>query len=100
MVELQDVPWPCNFNSAALPRYNGEMDPFEFLLKYEVAVEANGGSNTIKAKALIMALKGAAQTWYSHIPKGYIQSWSKLRGLLLTTFPSNQPEEMTTVELM
>lgn len=68
------MPWPHNFNSAALPQYDGDSNPTEFLLKYEAIVEANGGSNATKVKALVMALKGAARTWYSHLPKGYIQS--------------------------
>lgn len=57
---IQEVPWLRNFNSAALPQYDGDSDPTEFLLKYEVVVEANNGSNATKAKALVMALKGAA----------------------------------------
>lgn len=98
--ELQSIPWTRNFNSASLPQFDGETDPSKFLLKYEAAAKASGGSNAIKAKALVMALKGPSQAWYSHIPKRYIQSWSKLRGHLLTTFHSNQPDEMTPIELM
>lgn len=67
--DILEVPWPHNFNFAALPQYDGDFDPTEFLLKYEAVVEDNGRSNTTKAKTLVMALKGAAQTWYSHLPE-------------------------------
>jgi hypothetical protein len=56
--ELESAPWPCCFNANTLPQYDGDYDPKEFLMKYEAAVESNGGDDTIKAKALVMALKG------------------------------------------
>jgi hypothetical protein len=37
-------------------------------MKFEAAVESNGGDATMKAKALVMALKGEVQYWYGNIP--------------------------------
>jgi hypothetical protein len=45
-------------------------------MKFEAAVESNGGDATTKAKALVLALKGEVQYWYANIPKGHITSWS------------------------
>lgn len=50
MVELEEVSWMHRFNATTLPQYDGESDPKEFLLKYEGAVESNGGGSAIKAR--------------------------------------------------
>jgi hypothetical protein len=57
-VELESASWPRRFNANTLPQYDGDYDPKEFLMKFEGAVESNGGDATTKAKALVLALKG------------------------------------------
>jgi hypothetical protein len=57
-VELLSAPWPRRFNANTLPQYDGDYDPKEFLMKFEAAVESNGGDATTKEKALVLALKG------------------------------------------
>jgi hypothetical protein len=74
-VELESAPWPRRFNANTLPQYDGDYDPKEFMMKFEAAVESNGGDATTKAKALVLALKGEVQYWYANIPKGHITSW-------------------------
>jgi hypothetical protein len=44
-------------------------------MKFEAAVESNGGDSTTKAKALVLALKGEVQYRYANIPKGHITLW-------------------------
>jgi hypothetical protein len=44
-VELEQVPWLPRYNVVTLPQYDRESDPREFLLKYEAAVESNGGGS-------------------------------------------------------
>jgi hypothetical protein len=77
-VELESAPWSRRFNANTLPQYDGDYDPKEFLMKFEAAVESNGGDATTKAKALVLALKGEVQYWYANIPKGHITSWFQL----------------------
>jgi hypothetical protein len=81
-----------------LPQYDGETDLREFLLKYEAAVESNGGGSSTKAKAFIMAVKGSVQHWFASIPKGHIYSWSQLRSKLLTSFQGLKIEELTSCD--
>jgi hypothetical protein len=85
-VELESASWPRRFNANTLPQYDGDYDPKEFLMKFEAAVESNGGDATTKAKALVMALKGEVQYWYANIPKGHITSWFQLHNKLLSSF--------------
>jgi hypothetical protein len=99
-VELESAPWPCRFNTNTLPQYYGDYDPKEFLMKFEAAVESNGGDATTKAKALVMALKGEVQYWYANIPKGHITSWFQLRNKLLSSFKGMQVEELDSNDLV
>jgi hypothetical protein len=85
-VELESALWPRRFNANTLPQYDGDYDPKEFLMKFEVAVESNGGDATTKAKALVLTLKGEVQYWYANIPKGHITSWFQLRNKMLSSF--------------
>jgi hypothetical protein len=71
-----------------LPQYDGDYDPKEFLMKFQAAVESNGGDTTTKAKALVMALKSEVQYWYANITKGHITSWFQLCNKLLSNFKS------------
>ena len=53
--------WPQCFNRAVFPRFDGESDPKEFLLKYEATIEATEGGSACKAKAFVLVLRGLAQ---------------------------------------
>ena len=76
--EFEELPWPPSFNPTILPQFDGDSDPKEFLLKYEAAIEATGGSPACKVKAFILSLKGLAQHWYSNLPSGHIHTWDQL----------------------
>jgi hypothetical protein len=99
-VELESAPWPRRFNNNTLPQYDGDYNPKEFLMKFEAAVESNGGDATTKAKALVLALKGEVQYWYANIPKEHITSWFQLRNKLLSSFKGMQVEELDSNDLV
>jgi hypothetical protein len=99
-VELKSASWPRRFNANTLPHYDGDYDPKEFLMKFEAAVESNGGDATTKAKVLVMALKSEVQYWYANIPKGHITSWFQLRNKLLSSFKGMQVEELDSNDLV
>jgi hypothetical protein len=69
-------------------------------MKFEAAVESNGGDATMKSKALVLALKGEVQYWYANIPKGHITSWFQLRNKLLSSFKGMQVEELDANDLV
>jgi hypothetical protein len=77
---------------------DGDYDPKEFLMKFEVVVESNCGDPMTKAKALVMALKGEVQYWYADIPKGHITSWFQLRNKLLSSFKGVQMMQVEELE--
>jgi hypothetical protein len=85
-IEFEELPWPPCFNPTILPQFDGDSDPKDFLLKYEAAIEASGGGAACKVKALVLALKGPTQHWYSNLPGGHIHTWDQLRRQLTTAF--------------
>ena len=59
-VEFEELPWPPRFNPTILPQFDGDSNPKDFLLKYEVVIEASGGGSACKVKAFVLSLKGLA----------------------------------------
>jgi len=74
------------------------LDPRDFLLKYEVAVEATGRGNACKVKALVLSLRGPAQHWYSNLPNGHIRAWDQLRAELSTVFWAAKPDKVNSCD--
>jgi hypothetical protein len=56
-VELESAPWPRRFNANTLPQYDGDYDPKEFLMKFEAAVESNGGDALRRRRHLCSRLR-------------------------------------------
>jgi hypothetical protein len=99
-VDLKSATWPHCFNANTLPQYDGDYNSKEFLMKFEAAVDSNGGDATMKATTLVMDLKGEVQYWYANIPKGHITSWFQLRNKLLSSFKGMQVEELDSNDLV
>ena len=45
--ELRSVAWPGKFKSDLSPRYDGTLDPAEFLQLYELSIEAANGDEKV-----------------------------------------------------
>jgi hypothetical protein len=69
-------------------------------MKFKAVVESNSGDATMKAKELVMALKGKVQYWYANIPKGHITSRFQLCNKLLSSFKDMQVEELDSNDLI
>ena len=61
--ELRSVAWPGKFKPDLPPRYDGMVDPAEFLQLYEMGIEAANGDEKVMANYFPMALKDGARTW-------------------------------------
>jgi DNA-binding transcriptional MerR regulator len=72
--QLQVSPWPANFRAGTYPKYNGNTDPAQYIMSYQVAVASSGGDNTTMAKSFIITLEGPALTWYTRLPPLSIDS--------------------------
>jgi hypothetical protein len=47
--------------------YNGNTDPYKFLMCYEAAIASAGGDEATLAKSLIISLEDASANWYSRL---------------------------------
>jgi hypothetical protein len=72
------------------PKYQGNTDPYKFLICYEAAIASVGGDKVTLAKSLIIFLEDAATNWYSTLPPRCIYSCQQLKDkfLLLSGVPS------------
>jgi hypothetical protein len=55
-------PWPANFRAGTYRKYNGNTDPAQYIMSYQVAIASSRGDDTIMAKFFIIALEGPALT--------------------------------------
>jgi hypothetical protein len=72
--QLQASPWPANFTADTYPKYNGIIDPAQYIMSYQVVVASSKGDDAIMANSFIIALEGLALTWYTRLPPLSIES--------------------------
>jgi hypothetical protein len=51
---LQTKGWPLEYKPRNLPRYDGSVDPCQFVMSYEGAVAAAGGDEFTMAKSFVI----------------------------------------------
>jgi hypothetical protein len=97
--QLQASPWPSNFRAGTYPKYNGSIDPAQYIMSYQVAVASSGGDDATMAKSFILALEGIALTWYTRLPLLSIDSWKTLRDKFLLNLQGYRPNKDALTEL-
>jgi hypothetical protein len=90
--QLQVSSWPTNFRAGTYPKYNGNTDPAQYIMSYQVIVASSGGDDATMAKSFIIALEGSALTWYTRLPPLSIDSWKGLRDKFLLNFQGYRPD--------
>ena len=78
MRELREVTWPHKFRPDLPEKYDGSINPEEFLQIYTTAIRAAGGSPEVMANYFLVALKGTARSWIMNLPRDSIASWRAL----------------------
>jgi hypothetical protein len=79
--ELRQVRWPSSrgFKPDLPDKYDGKLDPSEFLGIYTIAVQAAGGrDDKVLANYFPLALKPNVRSWLMNLPEGSISSWVDL----------------------
>jgi hypothetical protein len=97
--ELEAIPWPQSYKPPQLPMYDGNSNPKQFLMSYEATISLYGGNAVVMAKSFVMAVRNAAQTWYSSLRPGKITSWQKLKDMLVTSFQGFHTKPVTAQDL-
>ena len=55
---LQRTSWPYGYKPIQLPKYDGSVDPVQFIMTYEATIASAGGDDSIIAKSFVIACKG------------------------------------------
>jgi hypothetical protein len=69
---LRQVRWPDKFKTGNINRYDGSINPEEFIQVYQTIMEAAGGDDRVKDNFLPTALTGVAKSGLIHLPEGSI----------------------------
>jgi hypothetical protein len=85
---LRMVVWPRKFWPHLPEKYDGTVNPAEFLQIYSTSILAAGGDEAIMANYFPVALTGTAGSWLMNLPEGTLDSWPELCRQFTTNFES------------
>lgn len=85
-LELRSVAWSGKFKPNLPPRYDGTLDPAEFLQLYVLSIEAANGNEKVMGNWFPMALKECTRSWILNLPPGSISSWDEMRNRFIANF--------------
>jgi hypothetical protein len=75
---LRMVVRPCKFQPHLSKKYDGTVNPAEFLQIYSTSVLAAGGDEAVMANYFSVALTGTTRSWLMNMPEGTLTSWQEL----------------------
>nr|CAH66086.1 H0209A05.3 [Oryza sativa] len=78
VASLRNIRWPPRFRPTIAEKYDGSVNPAEFLQVYTTGIEAAGGDDRVMANFFPMALKGQARGWLMNLPPASVHSWEDL----------------------
>nr|CAE02561.2 OSJNBa0006M15.4 [Oryza sativa Japonica Group]CAE04380.1 OSJNBa0027G07.22 [Oryza sativa Japonica Group] len=83
---------PCpRFRPTITEKYDGSVNPAEFLQIYTTGIEAAGGDDRVMANFFPMALKGQARGWLMNLPPASVHSWEDLCQQFTMNFQGTYP---------
>src|SRR5215216_3879449 len=93
--ELRQVRWPSarTFKPEIPEKYDGRLNPTEFLSIYTITVQAIGGRDEkVFANYFPLALKPNVSAWLMHLPEDSISSWTSLCNESVGAFTGSNQE--------
>nr|CAD41709.2 OSJNBa0010D21.11 [Oryza sativa Japonica Group] len=91
VASLRNVRWPPRFRPTIAEKYDGSVNPAEFLQVYTIGIEAAGGDDRVMANFFPMALKGQARGWLMNLPPASVHSWEDLCQQFTMNFQGTYP---------
>jgi hypothetical protein len=83
---LRRVEWPTKFRPDIPEKYDGTINPKEFLQIYTTGIQATGGVPQVMANYFHMALRGTTRSWLMNLLPGSISLWGELCRQFITNF--------------
>jgi hypothetical protein len=72
------VVWLCKFWPHLLKKYDGTVNPAEFLQIYSKSILNVGGNETVMTNYFLVALISMTRSWVMNLPNGTLTSWQEL----------------------
>jgi hypothetical protein len=85
---LRMVVRPPKFRPHLLEKYDGTVNPVEFLQIYSTSILVAGGNEAIMANYFPVALTGTPRSWLMNLPEGTLHSWLELYHQFTVNFKS------------
>jgi hypothetical protein len=85
---LRAASWPPKFRLHLPEKYDGTMNPSEFLQVYVTAITTASGNTAVMATYFHVALFGPARTWLMNLTPGSVYSWEELCARFVVNFAS------------
>jgi hypothetical protein len=85
---LHATTWPPKFRPHVLEKYDGMMNPSEFLQVYVTAITTAGRNTAVMASYFHVALTGPARTWLMNLTPESVYSWEELCTRFMVKFAS------------
>nr|CAD41940.2 OSJNBa0070M12.17 [Oryza sativa Japonica Group] len=91
VASLRNVRWPPRFRPTITEKYDGSVNPADFLQVYTTGIKAAGGDDRVMANFFPMALKGQARGWLMNLPLASVHSWEDLCQQFTMNFQGTYP---------
>ncbi|XP_061336720.1 uncharacterized protein LOC133283827 [Gastrolobium bilobum] len=75
--EILNPPFPKDFDSVRLPKYDGSQDPQVLIDAFDTNMYIRGINEPLISRIFSITLTGAVQTWFSTLPANSIGSFDK-----------------------
>jgi hypothetical protein len=69
-------------------KYDGMVNPTEFLQLYSTSILTAGGDKAVMANYFLVALIGTTRSWLMNLPEGTLSSWQELCHQFIANFES------------
>nr|ABF93464.1 retrotransposon protein, putative, unclassified [Oryza sativa Japonica Group] len=93
------APFRFGFRPTITEKYDGSVNPAEFLQVYTTGIEAAGGDDRVMANFFPMALKGQARGWLMNLPPASVHSWEDLCQQFTMNFQGTYPRPVEEADL-
>jgi hypothetical protein len=80
-------------------KYDGSVNPVEFLQIYTTFILTAGGNETIMTNYFLVAMTGTVRLWLMNLPQGSLTSWEELCRQFTTNFKSTYTHPGNEVDL-
>jgi hypothetical protein len=85
---LHMVVWSLKFRPHLSEKYDGMINPIEFLHIYSTSILVVGGNEAVMVNYFSVALTGTTRSWLMNLPEGTLHSWIKLCCQFMANFES------------